>query len=94
MPIWVNTESNESSYEKPNPPQYPLMPVSLVDPTTGKLLSPNSSSDDDSACTYSLSQEDDKSTSPPLLGREAEIELDKKRVEDVRRCGHVSSKII
>ena len=26
VPIWVNTESNESIYEKPNPPQYPLMP--------------------------------------------------------------------
>jgi hypothetical protein len=94
VPIWVNTESNESIYEKPNPPQYPLVLASLVDPTTGKSLSPDSSSDDDSACTYNLSQEDDKSASPPLLGREAEIELAKKHVEDMRRCGHVSRKII
>jgi hypothetical protein len=40
VPKWVNTESNESSYEKPNQPKYPLMPASLVD-TTGKPLSPN-----------------------------------------------------
>ena len=66
MPIWVNTKSKESSYEKPNPPAPPPYPKWI------RQNEAESSSDDDS--------------SPPLgRGREAEIELAKKRVEEMRR---------
>lgn len=69
--IWVNRNTNESSYEKPKPPLFPLVPKSLVDKETCKPLSPktirrneaDTSSDEDSFDEDSMTSNDDESRS-------------------------------
>ena len=92
MTLWVNRETNETLYEPPTPPPYPLMPESLTDKTTGRPLSPaairqneaDSSSDDESADTRSDRSEhcsaDSKVDDVPPVGRDAELELARRRV--------------
>ena len=97
MTLWVNRETNETLYEPPTPPPYPLMPESLTDKTTGKPLSPaairqneaDSSSDDESVSTRQSDgsehcSADSKVDGVPPLGRDAELELAKKRVLERR----------
>ena len=104
MTLWVNRETNETIYEPPTPPPYPLMPGSLTDKITGKPLSPaaiqqneaDSSSEDESVDTRQSDGSDGSANSkvddvPPLGVRDAELELAKKRVLERRIQLYVGS---
>lgn len=39
VPIWIHATTNESRYEKPSLRPYPSIPKSLIEPTTGFILS-------------------------------------------------------
>eukprot|EP00578_Thalassiosira_sp_NH16_P031752 CAMPEP_0181080104 /NCGR_PEP_ID=MMETSP1071-20121207/2389_1 /TAXON_ID=35127 /ORGANISM="Thalassiosira sp., Strain NH16" /LENGTH=92 /DNA_ID=CAMNT_0023161559 /DNA_START=409 /DNA_END=685 /DNA_ORIENTATION=+ len=76
--IWVNRNTNESRYESPEQPLYPLTPKSMMDPETGKPLSPktirqneadSSSSDEDSVNKQSTSQEESEGGDDTLMAK-------------------------
>jgi hypothetical protein len=39
VPIWIHAITNETQYDKPVAPPQPQVPKSLVDPSTGLMLS-------------------------------------------------------
>ena len=92
--MWVNTETNELSYEAPTAPSHPTMPPSMIDLVSGKPLSPrvmqqneaDTSSDEEDSTNDSGSVAVENSTSPSPIdkGRDEEVEQAKKRVHDMR----------
>ena len=97
--MWVNTETNESSYEAPTAPSHPAMPPSMIDLVTGKPLSPrelsprvmgqneaDTSSDEEDSINKSGSVAVVKSPSPSPFdnGRDDEVEQAKNRVHEMR----------
>jgi len=92
--MWVNTETNESSYEAPTGPSYPAMPPSMTDLLTGKPLSPRVMQQNEAECS---SDEEDymnkcgsvavENSAPPLpfdKCRDDEVEQAKIRVHEMR----------
>ncbi len=96
VPVWVNRDTNLTSYEKPRPPLHPLMPKSMIG-SEGKPLSldvirrneADTSSDSHSEVEESIDEKQDdinsdRERTPPPVGREGEIESAKKRVLERR----------
>jgi hypothetical protein len=97
--MWVNTETNESSYEAPTAPSHPTMPPSMIDLVIGKPLSPramqqneaDTSSDEEDSTNDSGSVAVKNSTSPSPIdrGRDDEVEQAKNRVHEMRLQYHM-----
>ncbi len=84
MTVWVNRESGETKWERPNQPLYPLtIRQNEADTDEEKSFEVGSSSDEDSqdsAKNQGISEGD------LHIGRDKEFELDAKRVLE-RRMG-------